>query len=243
MATRSIQPDDYVLLTSAGKSQTYLIEDITTEGIYISSLIDSTQKVLLISTPNGWKVQGSVIDYKIDFVSKENPPLIFTEIEDINILILNNLDDDALKSVCQTNRYATSLCQKNELWERRTTKYFPGKEIEKPTYQTWKEYYFYLKKNEGSVYVLWAHNDTRDQEDCDIKTFIGIFSNIKAAIEESLEMIEEGASDVISVVESADEVGGSMLIPEDSIGDSDVYKSYLTIDKEKIYKSKIPPRS
>lgn len=242
MASRSLQPGDYVLLTAAGKSQTYLIKNITLEGIYISPLTDPTQRILLTGISGQWKVQGSVVDYKIEFAPKENPPLVFTNTPEIDIQILNNLDDNTLNSACQTNKYAESLCRKSELWEQRTNKYFRGKSAEKPTGVTWKNYYFKLREKEGKVYVLWSHDDTRDQEDCDIKTFIGIFSNVEAAIEEGLEMIEVGGeSDVISVEESTEEVGESNLIPENLIGDSDTYKSYLTIDKEKIYKSKIPP--
>ena len=178
MEARSIEPDYYVLLTADGKSQMYLIKNIAPEGIYISPLIDSTQRVLLTSESGQWKVQGSVIDYKIEFSSKENPPLIFSGVLDVDIEILNNLDDDSLESVCLTNEQAADLCRKDEVWERRFTKYFPGKGEEKPTDVTWKDYYFELKKTEGMFYiVMFNFSISNDPE----LAMVGVFKKKESA--------------------------------------------------------------
>lgn len=178
MEARPIQPGDYAVLTYAGKSQTYLVKNISLEGIYISPLTDPTQKILLTEVSEAWKVQGSVIDYGIEFASKENPPLIFTNVSELDIQMLNNLDDDTLQSACQMNKYISDLCRKDELWERRVNKYFPGKEL-KPTGVSWKDYYLTLSKEKGKLYIV-IHIDVFHE----IRTFlIGVYQTKESAAE------------------------------------------------------------
>ena len=71
----------------------------------------------------------------------------FTGVPDLDIKILNELDDQSLASVCQTDKYTQDLCSRGELWKQRVEKY-----IDKLPPMTYKEIYNYFK--DPNVYLV-----------------------------------------------------------------------------------------
>lgn len=75
----------------------------------------------------------------------------FTKIKDVDIKILNELNDKDLISVCQSNQYANSLCNEDDLWRNRVLIHY-GKylgtapEIKRKYVQnrSWKQYYVWV---------------------------------------------------------------------------------------------------
>ena len=69
-----------------------------------------------------------------------------TGIKDVDRLILNELDDRSLLTICQTNKYFKNLCKDDEFWRRRYYSKF-GQHLENAVnlsieeYQTWKHKY------------------------------------------------------------------------------------------------------
>lgn len=45
--------------------------------------------------------------------------MAFTGVIDLDLMILDNLDDNSLKSVCMVNRYMWNLCSSDNFWKRR----------------------------------------------------------------------------------------------------------------------------
>lgn len=88
----------------------------------------------------------------------ENKKLLFTGIFDLDSLILNNLSDTDLQSVCQINKAAKYICNNEYYWMNRTL-WFYGKWlgnveqiIEYKKQRSWKEYYQYLSQNKTPTY-------------------------------------------------------------------------------------------
>lgn len=66
----------------------------------------------------------------------------FTGIPEIDLIIFDQLSDDDLVKVCQTNRYARQLCQDERLWyDRILNQTSKGYAKLKPGNMTWKEWY------------------------------------------------------------------------------------------------------
>lgn len=67
----------------------------------------------------------------------------FLEIPDDTLVneIFPYLDNSTLSSVCQTSKHMNMLCQKEELWKRKTSIDYPLVINTKSTNQSWKEYY------------------------------------------------------------------------------------------------------
>jgi hypothetical protein len=66
----------------------------------------------------------------------------FTGIPEVDINILDNLSDKELSSACQLNRYVSTLCNRDDLWQTRIEHTFGLQN--KSENITWKDYYFYL---------------------------------------------------------------------------------------------------
>lgn len=123
---RPIETGDFVKVSIGEDIQTYIIQNIEPERIHIALVSDVDQKKVLVSTPEEWKVSGIPEKHDIEFFSKESlPQLFFTKTPEIDTEILVNLDDKTLSLICQVDRYAKSLCDSQELWEKRLEKYYP----------------------------------------------------------------------------------------------------------------------
>jgi hypothetical protein len=44
---------------------------------------------------------------------------IFTNIPEVDVKILNNLNDKELSSMCRLNNYVATLCNRDDLWQNR----------------------------------------------------------------------------------------------------------------------------
>ncbi len=67
--------------------------------------------------------------YKLQNTKISLPPLrkyskTLTEVKDIDLLILAELDDNDLFNICLVNKYANKLCQNEEFWKERFMKKF-----------------------------------------------------------------------------------------------------------------------
>jgi hypothetical protein len=74
----------------------------------------------------------------------------FTGNKNVDLLILQQLNDRDLGSVCQSNQEIRKLCKDDTFWMNRTLNRF-GKEIgpeilleNRKRYKTWREYYIDL---------------------------------------------------------------------------------------------------
>ncbi len=69
----------------------------------------------------------------------------FTGNKDVDMLILKNLDDETITSLCKTNKYISGVCQKlykNErYWEDKLINIAHESLIKKPKKLTWHQYY------------------------------------------------------------------------------------------------------
>lgn len=143
--SRPVQVNDYVKF---GENYPYfIIDNISEYGIGISSL-DQSWKLNLISTgPEKWALKEIGDLEHVYFISRENmPSLLFTDIKDLDIKILNELDEESLGQVCLVNRYAYSLCSEDQLWINRISKIYPNFALQrKLPEQGWRDYYLSLK--------------------------------------------------------------------------------------------------
>jgi hypothetical protein len=128
-----------IVIISDGQSyHNYIIKSINEKGIYISPIDNPNAISLLIQTsPGKWQVYGSNAPYQILFQTQ-----IFTNLPEVDVKILNNFTDKELQVICQLNTYASTLCNRDDLWQKRIIKYLrPIYLQEKPINKTWKQYY------------------------------------------------------------------------------------------------------
>jgi hypothetical protein len=68
---------------------------------------------------------------------------LFTYISDVDIIILNNFNDKDLLALCQVNKYASNLCNNDDLWLDRIRYYFNSQVLKnKRADVSWRQYYF-----------------------------------------------------------------------------------------------------
>jgi len=163
--SRPLQANDYVVASFDSQSATFIVR-ATEPNIVISPLSELDKQYNLYNIPVNWMIQGMPPLQTISFVAREEvSQLAFTNIPEIDIKILGNLDDEQLKNTCQTNRYAAGLCLADILWKSRVEKYYPDRVKDKDKYNlfnfTWKDYYYYLKVCDiGFYFVYFIHTDT-----------------------------------------------------------------------------------
>ncbi len=102
----------------------------------------SDVKTVIISS-DGYMIKGETQKYQLRFesdleklqsertsrqIGTGSPQFAMTGVEPIDINILVQMDDPTLTSACRTDRYISSLCQKDELWRRRVEEYYSGAE-------------------------------------------------------------------------------------------------------------------
>lgn len=69
---------------------------------------------------------------------------VFTQIRDVDKLILENLDTRSILTVCKlNNRYIQSICT-DDVFRKRLQKEFPNLITLKSSNLSWKKYYLYL---------------------------------------------------------------------------------------------------
>lgn len=88
-----------------------------------------------------WEFEGTDLLYELTFIARETLMIPFTYILDVDITILNQLDEQSLRRVCQVNQYARSLCQNEKLWRLRINRKFGNAAMFRDPNQTWAEYY------------------------------------------------------------------------------------------------------
>lgn len=158
---RPIEINDFVTVSFDHSSQTYIIKDIQSDGIHISPISNIDQKFLLVETSGKWQLSGISEPHKVEFSNRESlPQLLFTEIPDIDLEILKDVNDDILYSVCQTSRYAKELCDK--IWTRRINQKMP--EAPKTSGQIYRYFanpivYVLSKKDTGAIGVFRKYQD------------------------------------------------------------------------------------
>jgi hypothetical protein len=74
--------------------------------------------------------------------------------KDVDYKIMENLNDTDLLSLCQTNKLAKELCNRDDFWHRRAVaKYGPN--VSKPNNVSWRDHYKHLM----NVYVITYEQD------------------------------------------------------------------------------------
>lgn len=85
-------------------------------------------------------------------VTKQQVQQKFTGNKDTDWLIINSLDDDALVSLCSTNKYLRNLCNE-AFWEKRARQRLDDYAIRmKDIDMTWRNYYLKTIKNKFNIY-------------------------------------------------------------------------------------------
>ena len=83
-----------------------------------------------------------------------------TQIRDVDLKILSELDDRDLLNYCKTHKYGNELCNNEDFWRNRLQAKFPGAEKYKSPKRTWKNYYlkiiYYLNKYESLMEAMLA---------------------------------------------------------------------------------------
>lgn len=143
--SRPVQINDYVHF---GKdSSTFIIDNITLQGIKISSL-DRNLHFTLVQKDSRWVLTEVAQVTEPHFISREDmPPLLFTNIPELDIKILDELDDFTLEDACSINAYLNSLCLSEQLWRNRILNFYPNVPIFKKEDQSWKDYYRTFRDN------------------------------------------------------------------------------------------------
>jgi hypothetical protein len=72
----------------------------------------------------------------------------FTNIKELNLKILSELDDRSLFNVCLTNKYLKNLCKDENFWFQRSVNRFPLYLVEKKEDETWRHFYLFQLQKE-----------------------------------------------------------------------------------------------
>ena len=143
MASRPVQIGDIVRISEAQHSTNYIIQEIKEGKIYVADQNNPQDKLVLISTPEGWQVAGWTSRHTVDFL----PGASFPPISDINQRIFAELSDQELLRMCQTDKYFRELCGDENFWHLRLLhKYGPQIVAQKPPFITYRQQYKSLVK-------------------------------------------------------------------------------------------------
>ena len=143
-----IQSGHFVQITPISglfQSNIYSVTSISKQPSLITIFLQNVSnasdgKTVLISS-NGYVIKGETQKYQLRFESDSSKfqdvrtsrqigtgslKFAMTGVEPIDINILIQMDDQTLSSACQTDRYISSLCQKDALWLQKIQLKFPG---------------------------------------------------------------------------------------------------------------------
>lgn len=108
-------------------------------------------------------------------LSNNKSNISFTGNYNTDELVLQNLPDKDLISVCQTNKYVNTLCKKEYFWINRvllnygkflgTVEYIEKNYI--PSDVSWKDYYFWISSllQEENLYMILANANLKKRQD------------------------------------------------------------------------------
>ena len=78
----------------------------------------------------------------------------FTGNKDTDFIIIDQLDDESLLSLCQTNKYLANICNDEKFWEKRFKLKNDLYHIKiKPSDISWKNYYIEVLANKNNIYI------------------------------------------------------------------------------------------
>ena len=64
-----------------------------------------------------------------------------TNLQDLDVMILLNLDEEDLNNMCNVNRYFTDICNNDDFWRLKIDRDFPGSNDFKPSDMLYRDYY------------------------------------------------------------------------------------------------------
>lgn len=105
MSNRPIQIGDFVDISGPGVNQRYIIRNITTEGIHVSTEQSPDTVSLLVGSGNDWKIHGTDTVYQIIFSAAPELTLILSN------LPLDQLKEVALFTLLPTAKKVIEFCK------------------------------------------------------------------------------------------------------------------------------------
>src|SRR3990170_2605684 len=147
---RTVQVGDQARIILPDEIQTYPIELIEGDNIYIS--VGPGEVSRLVPDETGqegrYQVEGLNLPHEVEFIipmieSVELP--VLTGVEFLDLMILEQLDDESLMTACQVHQDIYRLCTKDQLWINKiVSKFGPiiGRYV--PESMSAREYYYRL---------------------------------------------------------------------------------------------------
>lgn len=140
--SRAVQVGDLVRITLGNEIQTHPIELIDGDRIYIAT--GEGFSSLLIPLNGEYQVEGLGVNHRVEFISNDSP--VMTGLSELDLMILEELDDTDLETVCRVNGYTESLCQGDQLWKDKIIGGYGQVTLnQKSPDLTFRKYYDYLK--------------------------------------------------------------------------------------------------
>lgn len=152
---RPIQAGDFARVILDNESQTYPIELIEGNNIYIS--VADGESSVLIPLNGEYQVRGLGVNHQVEFLANDVSAL--TGVLDLDLALLEELDDKDLEVICQVSDYVKELCEGDQLWINKTiSKYGQTTFNQKPHDMKPREYYSLIQSVDGANLAL-VRND------------------------------------------------------------------------------------
>ena len=138
---KSIQVGGFVKITSDNDDAVYYkISDLKFDGvpglITLTSTLTNEIKTIFVypksnqNLNNVYYMIGETVTIEfMESIELSTQNMFLTNIPDIDINILSNVDDKTLTALCQTNRYVNSMCKSDDLWRMKLDNFFVKKGI------------------------------------------------------------------------------------------------------------------
>lgn len=112
-------------------------------------------KKLDTSSPEFRDLVSSVIKSKINLppLSSSHSAKILSNVKDVDLKILSELNDTDLFNFCIVNKYANKLCKDEHFWMNRFLERFGTPH--KPDYMSWRRYYLQVVKDINELKNPW----------------------------------------------------------------------------------------
>lgn len=149
---RAPELSDIIRISSDHESKLYVIDKITPEIMTLRDPLNHLNLITLINDNGHWKVAGSNMEYTIEILDK----VLLTDIPDIDVNILRQIDNEVLTVLCRTDEYVTKICRGEKLWMIKMNYEFPEYIALKPMDISWREYYIFVS---SKLLPLYYHGD------------------------------------------------------------------------------------
>ena len=158
MTSRPIQIGDIARIREGDNFTDYAITEIKDGKLYATSP-DDGENILLISTPEGWQVDGWTVHHTVEFFPGPSLP----QISDIHYRIFAELSDQELLRICQTDKYFQELCEDENFWHLRILHKFGSSIVtQKPSNITYRHQYKNLVTASTGKFSSYLKHDRYD---------------------------------------------------------------------------------